>query len=223
VTILPIKTQSEIGEATVTAGANAAAEVVFIASQQPWIIDFLNAAYPQPEYKTKRIFLTDAAANAAVLMGATKAASLFPRVRGTRPATPTLSAFAIFASGYSSLYSGESPRTTAYAAHAYDAAWLALYGSAWSLFRDKEISGLGIARGLRHVSDGMDVQIVPSSWNVVVNAFRDGTSINLHGASGELDFDPVTRNVVAPIELWAIDSTDAANPALMGVGIKTPQ
>jgi ABC-type branched-subunit amino acid transport system substrate-binding protein len=223
VTILPIKTQSEIGEATVTAGTNAAPEVLFIASQQPWIIDFLNAAYPQAEYKAKHIFLTDAAANAAVLMGATKAAALFPRIRGTRPATPTLPAFAIFASGYSSLYNGDNPRTTSYAAHAYDAAWLALYGSAWSLFREKDISGLGIARGLRHVSEGQDVQIVPSSWNVVVNAFRDGTSINLHGASGELDFDPVTRNVVAPIELWEIDGTDAANPVLKGVGIKTPQ
>jgi branched-chain amino acid transport system substrate-binding protein len=222
-TIIPVKTQSEIGEATVTAGVDPAAEVLFIASQQPWIVDFLNAAYPQPEYKTKHIFLTDAAANAAVLMGATKAAALFPRVRGTRPATPTQPAFAIFVSGYGSLYGGDNPRTTAYAAHAYDAAWLALYGSAWSLFQEKGVTGLGIARGLRHVSAGMDVPIVPSSWNVVVNAFRDGTSINLHGASGELDFDPVTRNVVAPIELWEIDSSDPTAPALKGVGIKTPE
>jgi hypothetical protein len=40
----------------------------------------------------------------------------------------------------------------------------------------------------------------------VVNAFRTGAAVNLSGASSELDFDPVTRNVMAPIEIWSIQN-----------------
>jgi hypothetical protein len=38
----------------------------------------------------------------------------------------------------------------------------------------------------------------------VVNAFRDGRSVDVSGASGELDFDPRTREVTAPLEVWTI-------------------
>jgi ABC-type branched-subunit amino acid transport system substrate-binding protein len=221
VTILSVTADTQIGEATATVAASPAGEVLFISSQQDWVVKFLNAASGQAGYDGKNIFLTDAAANQSVLTGAASAARLFPRVRGTRPAPRDARdyVFASFVANYKAEYGGEDPTAATFSHHAYDAAWLALYGSAWSRLQEKgAVSGLGIARGLRHVSNGaMPLPIIPSSWATVVNAFRTGAAVNLSGASGELDFDPVTRNVVAPIEIWSIE-----NGAIAHVDTKTP-
>jgi branched-chain amino acid transport system substrate-binding protein len=108
-----------------------------------------------------------------------------------------------------------------YSAHAYDAAWLVLYGAAWSTIQEHATIPLGIARGLRKISAGAATPIIPSSWLGVVTAFRAGSSINLSGASGEIDFDPSNKNVTAPIEIWNISSA-SGQPAITHVATKTP-
>lgn len=224
VTIHSITSDTQIGETTAMVAGSSAGEVLFISSQQDWVIKFLNAASGQTGYKDKGIFLTDAAANQSVLTGASAAAPLFPRVRGTRPAPRDAKdfVFASFVANYKAEYGGADPSTATFSHHSYDAAWLALYGSAWSMLREGGVvSGLGIARGLRKVSSGAPAQIIPSSWPTVVNAFRSGASVDLSGASGELDFDPVTRNVTAPIEIWSIDSL-SGQAAISHVAIKNP-
>jgi len=140
-----------------------------------------------------------------VLDGASAAAALFPRVRGTRPAPrdPNEYVYASFIADYRAEYA-EDPTATAFSAHSYDAAWLVLYGSAWSLLQDRGLSSVGIARGMRHLSDGARTPVIPASWPTVVNAFRDGRSVDVSGASGELDFDPRTREVTAPLEVWTV-------------------
>jgi ABC-type branched-subunit amino acid transport system substrate-binding protein len=201
--------------------AGDAGEVLFISSQQDWVVKFLNAASGQPGYQKKGIFLTDAAANQTVLSMAAAASGLFSRVRGTRPAPRDARdyVFASFVANYKAEYAGEDPSASTYSHHAYDAAWLALYGTAWSRLRENGVvSGLGVARGLRHVSSAaMPTAIIPSSWPTVLNAFRSGGSVNLSGASGELDFDAVTRSVKAPIEIWSI-----ADGQIAHVDTKTP-
>jgi ABC-type branched-subunit amino acid transport system substrate-binding protein len=209
VDIHSVSADTQIGEATAKVAASDATEVLFISSQQDWVVKFLNAASGQAGYDSKGIFLTDAAANQAVLTNASAASRLFPRVRGTRPAPRDAKdyVFASFVANYKAEYQGEDPTAATFSHHAYDAAWLALYGAAWSSLREKGVSGLGIAKGLRRVSSGgPTTAIIPSSWATVVNAFRTGASVNLSGASGELDFDPVTRNVMAPIEIWSIQN-----------------
>ncbi|HET7720511.1 MAG TPA: ABC transporter substrate-binding protein, partial [Acidimicrobiales bacterium] len=207
VDIHSLSADTQIGEATAKVAAGDAGEVLFISSQQEWVVKFLNAASGQAGYEGKGIFLTDAAANAAVLTGASSAAKLFPKVRGTRPAPRDAKdyVFASFVANYKAEYMGEDPTAATFSHHAYDAAWLALYGAAWSSLKEKGVSGVGIAKGLRKVSGGgPTTAIIPSSWATVVNAFRMGAPVNVSGASGELDFDPVTRNVMAPIEIWSI-------------------
>jgi ABC-type branched-subunit amino acid transport system substrate-binding protein len=226
VNIHSLSAETQIGEATATVAASSAGEVLFISSQQEWVIKFLNAASGQTGYQSKRIFLTDAAANQSVLMSAAAAASsLFPRVRGTRPAPRDAKdyVYASFVANYKAEYGGADPASATFSHHSYDAAWLALYGAAWSMLREGgTVTGLGIAKGLRKVSTGnMPTAIIPSSWATVVNAFRMGAPVNLSGASGELDFDPVTRNVTAPIEIWSVDSA-AGPPAIAHVDIKNP-
>jgi branched-chain amino acid transport system substrate-binding protein len=207
--VLPIATDGQIGTAAADAVANGAEEVLFISSQQEWIVRFLNAVGGLGTYARAGIFLTDAAASVSVFDGAPAAAPLYPRLRGTRPAPRGLDdyVYAAFLANYKAEYGGEDPAVAAFSAHAYDATWLAVYGAAWSLLREGAVTGLGIARGLRHVSSGPTTNLVLGSWPAVVSAFRAGRSINVSGASGELDFDPVTREATAPIEIWTVRST----------------
>jgi branched-chain amino acid transport system substrate-binding protein len=218
-----IEADTQIAEKVVAAAGDGAQDVLFISSQQDWVIKFLNAASGQSGYQSKEIFLTDAAANQAVLDGAAVAAPLFSRVRGTRPAPRSLDdyVFASFAADYKAQYAGEDPTTATFSAHAYDGTWLVLYGAAWSLLREGGVSGMGIARGLRNVSSGANINVIPSSWQLVLSAFRMGGSVNLSGASGEIDFDPETKNVTAPVEIWHIDSI-GGQATIAHVSTKTP-
>jgi branched-chain amino acid transport system substrate-binding protein len=86
----------------------------------------------------------------------------------------------------------------------YDATWLVLYGSAASLFSQGQVSGLGIAKGLRKVSSGKAFDVQPLSWGGILEALRSGGGVNVRGASGELDYDPVTEETSAPIQIWTI-------------------
>jgi hypothetical protein len=54
------------------------------------------------------------------------------------------------------------------------------------------------------VSEGEELEIRPTNWNPVKAQFKAGNIIDVLGASGELDFDPVTEETTAPIEIWRI-------------------
>jgi branched-chain amino acid transport system substrate-binding protein len=222
--ITSISAETQIGEASAMVAAARASEVLFISSQQDWVVKFLNAGSGQQAYQSKGIFLTDAAANQGVLTGASAAAPLFPRVRGTRPAPrdPKDYVFASFVADYKAQYRGEDPAAATFSGHSYDAAWMALYASAWSLLREGSVNGLGVSRGLKHMSAGAATAVIPSSWTGVVNAFRAGNGVNVSGASGELDFDATTRNVVGPIEIWTI-ATSGGPPAITHLDTRTPK
>jgi len=62
--------------------------------------------------------------------------------------------------------------------------------AARALRRDKRVTGGGIARGLRSVSDASpEVAVSPANWNTIIDALGGGGSVNLGGASGSLDYD----------------------------------
>ena len=84
-----------------------------------------------------------------------------------------------------------------------------LYGAAWSNYQLGEISGLGIGRGLRNISAGDEVDIKPSTWISVRANFEAGESIDVVGASGELDYDVTTGETASPIEVWGVQSDGA--------------
>ncbi len=85
-------------------------------------------------------------------------------------------------------------------------------GTAWARLNETEITGTTIARGLRKMSSGA-AQTIPlqrSGWSALTNAFEQGNAINIEGASGELDFDPVTEETDAVVEVWIV-CKDASN------------
>jgi branched-chain amino acid transport system substrate-binding protein len=222
--LISISSEAQAMDAATAVAASDPAEILFVSSQQSWIISYLKAAGAQTSYATRSVFLTDAAANQAVLTGSATAAMLFPRVRGTRPAPrdPNEYVFASFIADFKAEYAGASPTTATFSAHAYDAAWLVLYGAAHARLNEGQVTGTGISRGLRRMSMGMDLPIVPASWLGVNAAFRAGDSINVRGASGDLDYNAATRDLAAPIEIWTIGS-EGGQYTMVGQETLTPQ
>lgn len=181
-------------------------EVLFISSQTADVISFMDAAATLPGYAAKGIFLTDAAANSDLLEDANPAR--FGQVRGTRQAPRDEAnepVYASFIAGYSTEY-GEDARAFSFTANAHDAAWLIAYGIAWAHYHEPEITGTTIARGLRRMSSGIRIELRGGEWNKGLRELREGRSIDVSGASGELNYDPITEETTSNIEIWKIDS-----------------
>jgi branched-chain amino acid transport system substrate-binding protein len=221
--LVSIASEAQAQSAAAGLAAEDPEEVLFVSSQQAWIVAFLTAAGREPSYAARSIFLTDAAANQAVLTGAASAAGIYPHVRGTRPAPrdPSEYVLASFIADFRAEYAGALPTTATFSAHAFDATWLALYGAAHAVLREQHLTGEGIGRGLRRVASGADVPILQASWPQVLAAFRAGNSINVRGASGDLDFDPISRELAAPIEIWTIGSM-AGQFTMVKLDTRTP-
>ena len=180
--------------------------VFFISSEVAEIAEFLNAAAEGnnlQRWRNIQIFLADGAAQAYVLDNTEN--ELYGNILGSRPSVTQGLVYDGFAASYAATFPGRDSTDAVYTSYAFDATWLAIYGATWSHFNEGEISGLGIARGLRKVSSGEELEIRPTNWNPVKAQFKAGNGIDVLGASGELDFDPVTEETTAPIEIWRID------------------
>lgn len=199
----PVQLTAAISDVGAMATATTVDEVVFVSSRAEEVSDFLNGASGDPGYATLPIFLTDVARDASVLEGAQLATALFPNIRGTNPVADPDAQSSDFYIAYLQRY-GDDASADGFNAFAYDAAWLALYGSSWAVQQEGELSGTTIARGLRKVSSGDAVQVRAASWASVQEQFAAGTSIDVQGASGALDFDATTGETTNVIAIWSI-------------------
>ncbi len=180
-------------------------EVVFISSAPEDVASFLNGAAVVAGYEDVSFFLTDTARDQTIMADASQASALLPRIRGTFPIPdPAVEAVeTTFYLAYSQHF-GEDANQDGYNAFAYDAAWLTLYGAAWALHQEDSITGIGIARGFRQVSAGPTLPLRASSWLTLQEAFAEGQSVDVRGASGELQFDPTTGETTNPIAIWTV-------------------
>jgi branched-chain amino acid transport system substrate-binding protein len=204
----PFGNSSDRDDQTVQAGGDPSEYVMFVSSDKSDVTAFLNAAGSVAAYDTKEgIFLTDAAYDTNILDDARSASHLFPKIRGTRPATPVGGVYDFFLASFSAEYAGEDASGSAFPAYAYDASWLVIYGATWAHHQEDAITGTGVARGLRNVSQGPEIEVRGTSWTAVESAFARGDSIDVVGASGQLDFDPVTEETAGPIDLWTVQAS----------------
>jgi branched-chain amino acid transport system substrate-binding protein len=206
----PFEGEGQLTDAIADVGADPdTIEVLFISAQASLIAAFLESAAALESYDNKTIFLTDAAANPDVLKDIDSA--LATRVRGTRPAPldPARDlVYSSFIAAYTAAYR-DDVQAYSFAANAYDAAWLLIYGATWALLREDGLSGRNIARGLRHVSSGQNIEVRPTGWVSVLQAFRQGQSVDVTGASGELDYDPGTEETTTEIQVWKVVNEEA--------------
>lgn len=202
--LLPFDNDSVLAEQVVSAASMDVEEVLFVSSQTAQAAAFVNATAGLTGFDGKGIFLTDSAANADFVAATGGASARWPQIRGTRPQLPSGRVYDVFRSRYQTVFA-DDPEAYSFTAHAHDAAWLVLYGIAWSSAREGAISGLGIARGLRRVSGGAAQDVTPSAFQQIVAAFGRGEGVDVSGASGALDFDPSTEETEGVIELWTVD------------------
>ena len=206
-TLFSYETDGQRSEAVGNVAQMAFEEVLFISSQTREVIEFMNSAAGLAGFDSMGIFLSDAAANPDVLMEADP--SRFDQVRGTRQAPrneDTDLVYAAFLAAYSGEY-GEDVRPFSFTANSYDAAWLLAYGSAWSLYQESEVTSLGIAKGMRRVTSGQpEIEMVPTTWNQILERFADGIPVDVAGASGDLDYNPITEETTGRIETWRIEN-----------------
>lgn len=186
--------------------------IVFISSDLPDVSAFLNGASARDEFDNMPIFLADAAKDAELLAQTAGASDLWWNVWGTAPAVPSGDLYDSFAAAYQGEY-GQSAGDSSYSAYAYDAAWLAMYGAAWSKAELGEVSGQGAADGLLQISKSgvaaQDrVEITPTSWAQVRAEFAAGEAIDVVGSSGQLDYDPATEETSGPIDIWWINQDE---------------
>ncbi len=196
----------------VEAGATAAQYVLFFSSQSGDQSAFVTAAaglgsYNDPDdAKKKRLFLSDTAANQDLFKNTQTATAIYPRIIGSRPAVPAGTAFDLFKTSYTGAFK-QDPSSFTFVPHAYDATWLVLYGSAYSLRREGKVTGSGIARGLRRIArGGEEVLVAPGSWARVRDDVSNDKPVNLTGASGPLDYDPATEETTGAIDIWKISA-----------------
>lgn len=185
-------------------------EVLFVSSDIADYVAMMTAATATDDLEAAftadgvGIFLADAAYSAMLIDETVDTSSaLFAKIRGTRPAPAEGVLFNAFAAAYAAEFDAPAD-SSGFTPHSYDAAWLVLYGIARAHFDEVSIAGTGIARGLRRISAGDPIDILPTSWPAAVEHFRAGESIDVQGASGPLDYDPDTEETTAPIQLWAI-------------------
>ena len=72
------------------------------------------------------------------------------------------------------------------------------------------------------ISAGDEVDIKPSTWISVRANFEAGESIDVVGASGELDYDVTTGETASPIEVWGVESDGAGGYAFTTEAIINP-
>lgn len=180
-------------------------EVLVISSDAADYTEFLLGAGGNSWYDDIPIFITDGGRTTDVLTQAASASHLFPNIRGSVPKTPDSVVYDTFDAAYRSRYA-TSASNDSYTAQTYDATWMAIYGHAWALGQEASVGGLQIARGLRHLDSGPAFNIQASAWTSVSAALESGGSVNLTGASGPLDFDPITRQISAIIEVFTINA-----------------
>lgn len=205
---LPFENDTQRASAASAAADPAYDAIIFLSSDLPDVVSFLNSVAADGDVAQTPLFLADAARDAELLSGTegTDARALWANILGTAPAVPSGDRYDAFAAAYAGVYEGDSADDSSYSAYAYDAAWLTLYGAAWALAQEPAVTGQAAAEGLRQISapEGDEVALGPVAWNQAQAAFAAGDAVDVLGASGELDYDAETEETTGPVEVWGI-------------------
>lgn len=164
----------------------------------------LGAAAPELQRASgHRWFLTEAARHPSVLDPVT--GPELEGAQGVAPAQGAGSGYPFFRDAFTARY-GVDPGRFPYAAHGYDATWLALAGLAAASADGGALTGPRVTEGLGRLSNTALVPTVlrGSTWAEVARLLAAGSSLNAEGASGKLDFDLDAGAPATPYELWQV-------------------
>lgn len=131
---------------------------------------------------------------------------------GTTPGDPPDAVFTKFKDRFEQLVGADATQQS-FTAHAYDAAWCLVLAHAWALRNDAKdtLSGEGLADGLGQLSlpTGATVTFESTLFAVGISDLLAGKPVNVHGASGDLDFDATAGEPTSAVEVWRVTEGQA--------------
>jgi branched-chain amino acid transport system substrate-binding protein len=153
---------------------------------------------------------------------------MLSRIHGTAPGLPadpdpSAGVYRAFSTDYQAHFK-ENPSDTAWVANAYDAVYAVAIAAAVS---GPKPGGAAIAANLKRLSNksATSIPLGVNGYGAAVQALQasPNATVNLSGASGPLDFDPATGDVLsAPIEVWKIVMGADGNPTFAVASTVTP-
>lgn len=175
-------------------------------------VGFLNAAAGAGY---KRFILGDGARDKLMLELVTDD-PLLCDVFGSSAKVPSGTVYQAFSIQYKASWQGQEP--VPYTANAYDAFFVSGFSIAAALAESPILTGAAIAKNMSRLTSGDVIKAGAADWHVGVQKLQSGsaTTINYLGASGDLDFDPITGDVVEAIEGWHFN-LQANAPESLGV------
>lgn len=145
------------------------------------------------------------------------AMSFLARVQGTGPGLDKSSA--AYAELAAKFPDGDAS-ANAFVANTYDATFAVAL--AMGIVASGPVYGSAIADGLSRLSSGRSFNVGGTDFPAAYMAMRNEGGIDLHGASGPIDFDPMTGDVTtAPIEIWGVDDS-SGTPKFTTINVVTP-
>ncbi|MSP24364.1 MAG: hypothetical protein EXR75_04215 [Myxococcales bacterium] len=178
----------------------------------------------------KPVYLTDGSKDASRLLDPTLASGvqtvLFNQLFGTAPATPTGASYDFFAAALKKEF-GLDSKGFAFVANAYDAVYVGAMGTVYASRGGTGFDGRDVAEGLSRLVQGESVSVGKNTWAKAKSLLTTGAlELDVAGISGELDFDVIVGEAVAPIEVWRpSDSTSVCGgspPCLASIDVVTP-
>ncbi|MEM6958371.1 MAG: hypothetical protein AAF411_20990 [Myxococcota bacterium] len=207
VTLFSYDSAARLSELIAEVGRRDDEEVMIVSSDTEEVLNFLLGAAASERFDAKTFFLTDAAANRDLAAGIMDQTMLFSRLRGTRPSVPDAATRDAFFARYQLTFE-DNVRDLSFTTNSYDAAWIAIYASAWAIAQEGgELTATTLGRGLRRIASGPSVNISISGFDQVREAFARGESVDVIGTSGNLDYDPATEEFPGTFELWGVDAS----------------
>ena len=196
------------------AAADASLEELVIVGRSTQARTTLLFASQNPALDGRGFFLSDGGANTDILEAPLPSDAVLSRVRATRPAAPDGIVYFNLRGSLNAEFGLEADNFS-FVAQSYDALFVLALGMVWADARGLDLSsGASIARGMRRLSDGPEAPLGATAWDGVVDALGADQSVDVRGASGEIDFDPATRQVVGDIEVLDVDTSAPGEPEL---------
>ncbi len=172
--------------------------IVIVGAAEAWqLAEFLEDEFPNPPL----FVFADAARNPDRSSQAPD--SLRGRIWGTAPQNVgelDYQPYTSFRLRYQQNFDGQDPSELQFVPHAFDALYIIGLGAAYGGF-----SGAGIAAGIGQLSDGETFFPTAVDAQSALAELSAGTSINLQGASGPLNFDEFGDPEPNPTSLWCFE------------------
>jgi branched-chain amino acid transport system substrate-binding protein len=151
-------------------------------------------------------FLLTDGAFAPALFSSNPSTSVLMRIKGTAPATPSGTVYNTFNASYMGKYN-MSAGNTAFVANSYDALYVIAIAMGVVPAGEK-VTGARLIPGMQALSSGLPMDVGIGDYAAAYTRLSESGTVNLTGASGPIDFDPNTGDVLsAPIEVWSVNTS----------------